>query len=81
MNQFLKFFFFFFLAWVQINEGKETVVAAFRNFDDQKMVVGSIIAQCGCWSMLKGGFSADQTMSFELYFEVHHISILYLLAF
>ena len=71
----------FFSAWVQINEGKETVVAAFRNFDDQKMVVGSIIAQCGCWSMLKGGFSANQTTSFELYFEVHHTSFLFLLAF
>lgn len=60
---------------MQINEGKETVFATFTNFDETNVVVGSVVAQPGCWSMIKGGFSADYTMPIELYFEVQWYNI------
>ncbi|XP_059648018.1 endo-1,4-beta-xylanase 4-like isoform X2 [Cornus florida] len=64
-----------FSAWVQISEGNEIVVAKFRNSQNLSMIVGSVIAQPGCWSMLKGGLTVDVTMPAELHFESKNTSI------
>ncbi|CAI9770072.1 unnamed protein product [Fraxinus pennsylvanica] len=55
-------------AWVQISEGKETVAAFLKTPDQESIIVGSVIAKSGCWSMLKGGFTVDQNMKAQLYF-------------
>ncbi|KAK2971771.1 hypothetical protein RJ640_018460 [Escallonia rubra] len=57
-------------TWVQISEGKETVVVALRGSSKPRMVIGSVIAHSGCWSMVKGGITVNVSKTFELYFEV-----------
>ncbi|KAL2477463.1 Glycosyl hydrolase family 10 protein [Forsythia ovata] len=57
-----------FSAWVQISEGKETVAAFLKIPDQESIVIGSVIAKSGCWSMLKGGFTLDQNLKAQLYF-------------
>ncbi|XP_022867887.1 uncharacterized protein LOC111387548 [Olea europaea var. sylvestris] len=57
-----------FSAWVQISEGKETVAAFLKIPDQESIVIGSVVAKSGCWSMLKGGFTIDQKMTAQLYF-------------
>lgn len=64
-----------FSAWVQINRGKEMVVAAYKNSRNQTITVGSVLAQSGCWSLLKGGISVDITTSVDLYFQGNNTSI------
>ncbi|CAL5329584.1 endo-1,4-beta-xylanase 5-like [Camellia sinensis] len=63
-----------FSAWVQINEGSEAVVAKVKVLQNETMVVGSVIAQSGCWSMLKGGLAVNLTMPAELFFESENSS-------
>lgn len=62
---------FIFTAWFQLNQGKEIVSAFIRSPNGQNTVVGSVIAKSGCWSMLKGGFTADENMKAELFFTVY----------
>ncbi|XP_059650100.1 endo-1,4-beta-xylanase 5-like [Cornus florida] len=64
-----------FSAWVQISEGNEIVAAKFRNSQKISMTVGSVIAQSGCWSMIKGGLTVNVTMPAELYFESQNTGI------
>lgn len=52
---------------MQIDKGSEVVVAAFRNSQNLTMIIGSVIAKSGCWSMIKGGVTPDQTMQANLY--------------
>ncbi|XP_042519796.1 endo-1,4-beta-xylanase 4-like [Macadamia integrifolia] len=68
--------FYTFSAWVQIKGGSNTmVVAALKISQDQNMVVGAVVAQYGCWSMLKGGLSVNFSGPTELYFESRNIVI------
>ncbi|KAL7583308.1 hypothetical protein Lser_V15G45005 [Lactuca serriola] len=64
-----------FSAWVQISHGDDaTVVATFRTptgFYD----VGLTMAKSGCWSMLKGGITVNQSGSTQLYFQSKNTSI------
>ncbi|CAH1444289.1 unnamed protein product [Lactuca virosa] len=66
---------YMFSAWVQISHGDDaTVVATFRtptNFYD----AGSTMAKFGCWSMLKGGITVNQSGSTQLYFWSKNASI------
>lgn len=66
-----------FPAWVQITEGDEVVVAALSYSRNSRKIIGSVIPQTGCWSMMKGGFVLDIDTLAELYFEVsyqqHHL--------
>ncbi|KAK3034827.1 hypothetical protein RJ639_033732 [Escallonia herrerae] len=64
-----------FSAWVQISEGKETVVVALRDSSKPRMVIGSVLAQSGCWSMVKGGITVNVSKTFELYFESNNTRI------
>ncbi|KAK2982320.1 hypothetical protein RJ640_009017, partial [Escallonia rubra] len=59
-----------FSAWVQISEGKETVSVALKDSRNPRNIIGSVVAQSGCWSMIKGGIAVNASMSAELYFEV-----------
>lgn len=38
---------------------------------------GAVVAQSGCWSMLKGGLTVDSSGPAEIYFEVSHNIILF----
>ncbi|KAK3027474.1 hypothetical protein RJ639_041080, partial [Escallonia herrerae] len=64
-----------FSAWVRISEGKETVVVALRDSSKPRMVIGSVIAQSECWSMVKGGITVNVSTTFELYFESNNTRI------
>lgn len=57
-----------FLAWLQTKEGLADVVAIFKT-GGKFIHAGAIEAKAGCWSMLKGGLTVDDTGSAELYFE------------
>ncbi|GKA60172.1 carbohydrate-binding, CenC-like protein [Tanacetum coccineum] len=63
-----------FPAWLQISHGEATVLATFRTqrgFHD----AGSTIAKSGCWSMLKGGLTVNESGSALLYFQSKNASI------
>ncbi|XP_077215590.1 endo-1,4-beta-xylanase 5-like [Tasmannia lanceolata] len=57
-------------AWVQISEGKPPVTAVFKT-DSGFGHAGAVIAESGCWSMLKGGLTVNISGLAELYFEVN----------
>ncbi|KAI3953278.1 hypothetical protein MKX01_042273 [Papaver californicum] len=56
-------------AWIRISKGNEAVSAMFKTKDGQLLHAGTVIAKSGCWSMLKGGISANSTSQADLYFE------------
>ncbi|XP_051146917.1 endo-1,4-beta-xylanase 5-like [Andrographis paniculata] len=57
-----------FSAWLQLNRGKE-IVSGFLEIPggSRKLIVGSVIAKSGCWSMLKGGFAIDENTKAQFY--------------
>ncbi|KAH6793415.1 hypothetical protein C2S52_003892 [Perilla frutescens var. hirtella] len=54
-------------TWFQVSEGDETLVAYMQTSSGEFILVGSVIAKFGCWSMLKGGFTADDDMKVDLF--------------
>ncbi|CAM9004081.1 unnamed protein product [Rhodiola kirilowii] len=69
-----KDFMYTFSAWVQVNEGSIPVKAIFKTRGGYKFA-GAVVAEAGCWSMLKGGLTVDQTGVAELYFESRNTSV------
>ncbi|WOH04923.1 hypothetical protein DCAR_0624335 [Daucus carota subsp. sativus] len=67
-----KDIYYIFSAWVQITEGDEAVVAAISYSRNSRKIIGSVIPQTGCWSMMKGGFVLDISTPAELYFETNN---------
>ncbi|XP_031249946.1 endo-1,4-beta-xylanase 5-like [Pistacia vera] len=63
-----------FSAWFQVSEG-EVPVRAFIKTSSGSKFVGAVVAESKCWSMLKGGFTADESTPAELSFESNHTSI------
>ncbi|XP_054788151.1 endo-1,4-beta-xylanase 5-like [Prosopis cineraria] len=61
-------------AWIQVNEGNVTVKAVVKTVNGFKHA-GATVAKSNCWSMLKGGLTADSSGPAELYFESHNISV------
>ncbi|KAL0335090.1 UNVERIFIED_CONTAM: Endo-1,4-beta-xylanase 4 [Sesamum radiatum] len=55
-------------AWLQLDKGKDIVSAFLKIPNGQSIIVGSVIAKSGCWSMLKGGFTVHENMKAEIYF-------------
>ncbi|KAL0365171.1 UNVERIFIED_CONTAM: Endo-1,4-beta-xylanase 4 [Sesamum angustifolium] len=55
-------------AWLQLDKGKDIVSAFLEIPNGQSIIVGSVIAKSGCWSMLKGGFTVHENMKAEIYF-------------
>lgn len=59
-------------AWVQVTDGGEVVFAALSYSRNSRKIIGSVIPQTGCWSMMKGGFVLEIDSRAELYFEVSY---------
>jgi hypothetical protein len=62
-----------FSAWIQISEGRETVSVIFKT-TDELVRGGKVIAEHGCWSLLKGGIVANFSTAVEILFEVNYFS-------
>lgn len=67
-----KRIYYTFSAWVQVSDGDEVVVAALKNSSNGRQVIGSVIPQTGCWSMIKGGIDFDIDTPAQLYFETNN---------
>ncbi|XP_059647892.1 endo-1,4-beta-xylanase 5-like [Cornus florida] len=63
-----------FSAWLQISHGNAEVRATFKTPTGFKHA-GSVIAESGCWSMLKGGLIVNASGPAELYFESNNVSV------
>lgn len=61
---------FYISAWVQVNEGSETVSVVFKINKDDMVPAGSVIAKRGCWTLLKGGIVANFSSPADILFEV-----------
>ncbi|KAB1208368.1 Endo-1,4-beta-xylanase [Morella rubra] len=65
----------YYAAWIQVNSGNESVTAVFKTTSSGFKAAGSVIARSKCWSMLKGGFTVDESGPAELYFESKNSSV------
>ncbi|PIN10216.1 Endo-1,4-beta-xylanase [Handroanthus impetiginosus] len=71
-----SFSFFFYLqkdllytfsAWLQLDRGSEVVSAFLQIPNGQSIIIGSVVAKSGCWSMLKGGFTIPENMRAQIF--------------
>ncbi|KAK6120792.1 hypothetical protein DH2020_045468 [Rehmannia glutinosa] len=58
-----------FSAWLQVSHGNADIAAIFKTNTSYE-TAGWVVAQKGCWSMLKGGLVVNVSGPAELYFEV-----------
>ncbi|XP_021837830.1 endo-1,4-beta-xylanase 5-like [Spinacia oleracea] len=58
-----------FSAWIQISKGSEIISVKFRSSSGNYLHGGTVIAEQGCWSMLKGGIVANFSGPVDLTFE------------
>lgn len=65
-------------AWIQVSEGIAPVTAVLNTSTGLKYA-GAIVAESGCWSMVKGGLTVDESGQAELYFEVPFRSLVSIL--
>ncbi|KAF9625841.1 hypothetical protein IFM89_027445 [Coptis chinensis] len=61
-------------AWIQVSEGKELVSAKVKTRKGYR-TAGTVFAESGCWSMLKGGLTVDSSGPAELYFESNNTRV------
>ncbi|QCD88721.1 endo-1 [Vigna unguiculata] len=61
-------------AWIQVSEGNVPVIAMVKTSTKDNFA-GAIFAESNCWSMLKGGFTAQESGPAELYFEGNNTSV------
>ncbi|ESW03678.1 hypothetical protein PHAVU_011G033100 [Phaseolus vulgaris] len=61
-------------AWIQVSKGNVLVTAFVKTRTGSKFG-GAIFAETNCWSMLKGGFTAEESGPAELYFEGNDTSV------
>ncbi|XP_010673245.2 endo-1,4-beta-xylanase 5-like isoform X1 [Beta vulgaris subsp. vulgaris] len=64
-----------FSAWIQISEGSEIIAVKFRSPTGKFLHGGTVIAEQGCWSMLKGGIVATFSGPVDLTFETNNTSV------
>ncbi|KAI4371386.1 hypothetical protein MLD38_019628 [Melastoma candidum] len=64
-----------FSAWIQVSEGTEAVAAMFRTSEGVFVSGGSVLANRGCWSLLKGGIFANSSGPADVLFESRNTSI------
>ena len=57
-------------ASVQVSEGSEIVAVVFKLPTGENIRGGYVIAEHGCWTLLKGGIVANFTSPVEIFFEV-----------
>ncbi|KAJ8763382.1 hypothetical protein K2173_002265 [Erythroxylum novogranatense] len=62
-----------FSAWIQISEGIENVSVVFRIDGKDLIRAGKVIAKSGCWSLLKGGVTANSSSPVDILFETKNI--------
>ncbi|KAK9164323.1 hypothetical protein Syun_005225 [Stephania yunnanensis] len=61
-------------AWIKVNEGNASVVAAVKTKSGFTHA-GAVVAQSGCWSMLKGGLTVESSGPAEIYFEARKTKV------
>ncbi|CAL0304291.1 unnamed protein product [Lupinus luteus] len=61
-------------AWIRVSEGNVPVTAVVKTSNGFTHG-GATVAESNCWSMLKGGLTADKSGPAELYFESKNTSI------
>ncbi|XP_044508811.1 endo-1,4-beta-xylanase 5-like [Mangifera indica] len=61
-------------AWFQVSEGEVPISVYIKTISGKKFA-GAVVAESKCWSMLKGGFTADESGTAELYFKSNHTSV------
>ncbi|KAK7258047.1 hypothetical protein RIF29_32446 [Crotalaria pallida] len=61
-------------AWIQVT-GKNVPVTATVKTSKGYNLAGATFAESNCWSMLKGGFTADTSGPADLYFESNNTSV------
>lgn len=61
-------------AWIQVSKGNDPVTAVVKTSKGFKPA-GAIVPESNCWSMLKGGLTADTSGAAELYFESKNTSV------
>ncbi|XP_028767204.1 endo-1,4-beta-xylanase 5-like isoform X4 [Neltuma alba] len=64
-----------FSAWVQLSEGTEIVSVVIRTNRSELVRGGHVIAQHGCWTLLKGGIVANLPSSAEILFESQNTEV------
>ncbi|KAF1885196.1 hypothetical protein Lal_00029085, partial [Lupinus albus] len=61
-------------AWIQVTGNNVPVIATVKTSKGYNLA-GAIFAESNCWSMLKGGLTADTSGPAELYFESNNTSV------
>ncbi|CAN6305434.1 unnamed protein product [Urochloa humidicola] len=56
-------------AWLQVSNGTAHVKAVVKSPSGERVIAGAVVAQSGCWSMLKGGMTAYSSGNGEIFFE------------
>ncbi|XP_056163516.1 endo-1,4-beta-xylanase 5-like isoform X2 [Syzygium oleosum] len=69
-----KGMFYAFSAWVQVSQGSEAVAVVFGTRDGEFVRGGSVVAEQGCWSLLKGGIAANSSSPVDVLFESKNTS-------
>ncbi|XP_021717249.1 uncharacterized protein LOC110685092 [Chenopodium quinoa] len=64
-----------FSVWIQVSGRKNTPVSAIFKTNEGFKAAGSVIAQVGCWSMLKGGITVESSGPAEFYFQSNDTSV------
>ncbi|KAL3515369.1 hypothetical protein ACH5RR_022271 [Cinchona calisaya] len=60
--------FYIISAWLRVSEGKSEITAAFETSTGNIKNAGTVFAQSGCWSMLKGGLVVNASGPAQLHF-------------
>ncbi|KAL9244741.1 hypothetical protein vseg_018478 [Gypsophila vaccaria] len=71
----LKDMFYTFSAWIQVSAKRNVIIEAIFKTNKGYQYGGGVVANAGCWSMLKGGVSVDSSGLAQLYFQSHDTSI------
>ncbi|KAF1896470.1 hypothetical protein Lal_00034168 [Lupinus albus] len=61
-------------AWIRVSEGNAPVTAVVKTSEGFRHA-GVTVAESNCWSMLKGGLTADKSGPAELYFQSKNTSV------
>lgn len=57
-------------ASVQVSQGREIVAVVFKFPNGDGVRGGDVVAEEGCWTLLRGGIVANFTSPVEILFEV-----------
>ncbi|KAG6399858.1 hypothetical protein SASPL_141343 [Salvia splendens] len=63
-----------FSGWFQVSHGEAEIAAVIKTKTSYE-IVGWVIAQSGCWSMLKGGFIVNVSGPADLHFQSYNTAV------